>query len=130
MSLSLFRRSVRLLRFLLIGLFFLAVIAFAANNRAYVALSLSPLPWEIALPVYLLALGALIAGACLGYFTAARRLWRLSRLLHHSRNRVRALEEERSPLPPVLYPSYFKNWRQRPANNSEVKANEEWTPNS
>ena len=66
-----------------------AIVAFAVANRGSVKLSLLPLPFEIELPLYLVALGAMLAGLILGGLIAWLSAGRLRR---RTRQAVREAE--------------------------------------
>jgi uncharacterized integral membrane protein len=62
------------------------VTAFAVMNRQAVAINLWPLPWDLAVPVFLLTLLLILFGFCFGvlvmWFTGARQRRQLRALKH------------------------------------------------
>jgi uncharacterized integral membrane protein len=70
------------------------LIPFAVSNRAPVSLGLWPLPFLVALPLYLLVLSLLLLGFVLGAAAAWLAGRRTRRELRRRRRRVEALERE------------------------------------
>lgn len=72
----------------------LVVIAFAVANRGPISISVAPLPYRLDIPIWALAVGALVVG----FFTGALVRWlldhRLRRMARRGRRRTRALEQE------------------------------------
>lgn len=71
-----------------------AIVAFAVANRGAVKLSLLPLPFEIELPLYLVALGALLAGLLAGGLIAWLSAGRLRRRARQSAREAEAASRE------------------------------------
>lgn len=86
------RRALRWLGRVPLAVLAMFLVVLAVSNRDRVTFSLFPLPYELEMPLYVLLLLVFVAGVVVAYFTAARRLWRLNRLLHQTRARVQALE--------------------------------------
>ena len=84
----------RILFWILVLLVATALAAFAASNRASVALGLWPLPWLLELPIYLAVLGALLLGFLTGAFAAWAGGRHSRRELRRQRRRIAALERE------------------------------------
>ena len=84
----------RVLFWILVVLVAIALAAFAASNRAPVALGLWPLPWLLDLPVYLAVLGALLIGFIAGSLAAWLGGRHTRRELRRQRRRSAALERE------------------------------------
>jgi lipopolysaccharide assembly protein A len=76
--------------------------AFAISNRPVVSLALWPLPFAIALPLYLLVFAALLIGFVLGAITAWLGGRHRRRELRRSRRRIGALEGELAASQPEL----------------------------
>ena len=72
----------------------LVVIAFAVANRGPVTISVAPLPYRLDIPVWALAVGALVVG----FLSGAAVRWlldhRLRRMARRGRRRTRALEKD------------------------------------
>ena len=72
----------------------IVVVAFAVANRQSATISLWPLPWELAVPVFLAVLGALAVGALIGgavvWFSVVK--WRMR--AKSDERRIRTLEHE------------------------------------
>ena len=72
----------------------LVVIAFAVANRGPVSISVEPFPYRLDIPIWALAVGALVVG----FLTGAVVRWLLDHKLRRSarrgRRRARALEQE------------------------------------
>ena len=75
-----------------------AVVAFAVANRGSVKLSLLPLPFEIELPLYLVVLGAMLAGLILGGLIAWLSAGRLRRRARQSAREAEASSREAQAL--------------------------------
>lgn len=75
-----------------------AVVAFAVANRGSVKLSLLPLPFEIELPLYLVVLGAMLAGLILGGLIAWLSAGRLRRRVRQSAREAEASSREAQAL--------------------------------
>lgn len=75
-----------------------AIVAFAVANRGSVKLSLLPLPFEIELPLYLVALGAMLAGLILGGLIACLSAGRLRRRARQSAREAEAASREAQAL--------------------------------
>ena len=84
----------RLVYWLLIAAAAAICAAFAISNRPVVALALWPLPFAIALPLYLLVFAALLIGFVVGAIAAWLGGRHRRRELRRSRRRIRALEGE------------------------------------
>jgi lipopolysaccharide assembly protein A len=69
-------------------------VAFAISNRAGVTLALWPLPFAVALPLYLLVFAALVVGFAVGAVAAWLGGRHKRRRLRRCRRRVAALESE------------------------------------
>ncbi|MBM3597960.1 MAG: LapA family protein [Alphaproteobacteria bacterium] len=77
----------------------LAVVDFAVSNREPVALQMWPLPYAVELPVYMVALGMLLAGFVLGAFVAwATGLGARRRARADAREQIRARAAEAESL--------------------------------
>ena len=74
--------------------FAVVAITFALANRAPVAVSLSPLPAVVELPLYLLVLGALAAGVAAGGAASWLAAGRRRRAGRATRRRLVATERE------------------------------------
>src|SRR5215472_4469596 len=70
------------------------LIPFAVSNRAPVSLGFWPLPFLVALPLYLLVLSLLVVGFVIGAIAAWLAGRRTRRELRRRRRRVEALERE------------------------------------
>lgn len=83
-----------------------AVAVFAAANRANVAVSLYPLPYEISSPLYLLILLAFALGVLVSWAMMLGAQWKMALELHRARKRAEALEGELALLknPPEVTP--------------------------
>jgi len=102
-------KALRWLAGLAVGI---VVVAFAVANRAPVSVSLDPLPFSFAVPLFLVA----FAGGLVGFAIGASAVWlaghRWRALARRRRSRVEALERELArlselrnpggPRPPVL----------------------------
>jgi uncharacterized integral membrane protein len=84
----------RILFWILVFLVAIALAAFAASNRASVALGLWPLPWLLDVPIYLAVLGALLLGFLAGALTTWAGGRHSRRELRRQRRRIAALERE------------------------------------
>jgi len=76
----------------------IVLIAFAIANTQTITLSFYPLPFQVAVPLYLVILGALVVGVFIGgvsSWLAARRHRRIAR---QRRRRIEALEAELAQL--------------------------------
>lgn len=72
----------------------LVLIAFAVVNRGRVKLSFAPLPFELDLPLFALAFGALFFGLLLGLLLRLVALWRWRAIALQRARRLRVLERE------------------------------------
>jgi uncharacterized integral membrane protein len=82
-----------------------AIVLFAVSNRAPLTLRLWPLPFAVDLPVYVLALGALLVGFLIGAFAAWAAASRWRRRAREQARRAAALERELSERRPAAPPS-------------------------
>ena len=73
-------------------------IVFAVSNRAPVSVSLWPLPWTIAIPIYVLVFIALALGVVAGGFGAWRAGGKHRRRARDTRRQADALSEENETL--------------------------------
>jgi uncharacterized integral membrane protein len=74
--------------------------AFAISNRMVVALTLRPLPFVVAIPLYLLIFAALVTGFVAGLIAAWIGARHRRRKLRQSRRRIGALESELATMRP------------------------------
>lgn len=88
------RRFFRTLKLWFALLLTALLILFAVVNREFIAISLFPLPYEIALPKFLLAIMCFAAGALVGGILMSSKLHRALRVSHRSHQRAIALENE------------------------------------
>src|SRR2546423_13840975 len=84
----------RILFGILVLLVAIALAAFAASNRAPVALGFWPLSWLVDLPIYIAVLGALLLGFLAGALAAWTGARHSRRELRRQRRRIAALERE------------------------------------
>lgn len=70
------------------------LILFAIVNREFIAISLFPLPYEIELPKFLIAIICFGAGLIVGGLLMSLKLNRALRVSHKSHQRAIALENE------------------------------------
>ena len=84
----------RILAWAIAGAVAVIVIAFAVANRGPVTISVAPLPYKLDIPMWALAVGALLVG----FLTGALVRWLLDhkvrRLARRGRRRTRVLEQE------------------------------------
>ena len=84
----------RILAWAIAGAVAVIVIAFAVANRGPVTISVAPLPYKLDIPMWALAVGALVVG----FLTGALVRWlldhRVRRMARRGRRRARVLEEE------------------------------------
>ncbi len=85
---------ITLLKWLIILLFSLLLIALAVVNRHAMSISLYPLPYEIGLPTYGFAALFFLCGFVMAALAGGLRRSGQSLKLHSSRKRVEALENE------------------------------------
>lgn len=95
-----------LFKWLVILLVTLALIVFAVVNRSVVTISLFPLPYEMALPLYLFVLIFFLCGFCIAWLlVSARRAGdamtarRYKRRIDALENELRGLRLQRASLP-------------------------------
>lgn len=72
----------------------LLVVLFAVANRQPVALELWPLPWSVALPVYLVVLGALALGLVVGAAAVSMSLLAAGRRAALEKRRAESLARQ------------------------------------
>ena len=84
----------RFFRFFFALLIAILFIGFAIANRGAVSLNLFPLPYDVRLPQFLLALICFAFGALVGRLLLGLSPLRVQRLLKLERQRVEALEHE------------------------------------
>lgn len=84
-------RFLRFFFFLLIAVLFAG---FAIANRDVISLNLFPLPYELRLPQFLLALLCFALGAVIGRLAMGFAPMRMKRLIRLERQRIEALEHE------------------------------------
>lgn len=70
------------------------ILSFAVSNRETATLTLFPLPFEMAVPLYILGLGALVLGFLLGGLVAWLAGGRRRRELRLARRRIAGLERD------------------------------------
>ena len=84
----------RILAWAIAGAVAVIVIAFAVANRGPVTISVAPLPYKLDIPMWALAVGALVVG----FLTGALVRWLLDhkvrRMARRGRRRTRVLEQE------------------------------------
>jgi putative membrane protein len=85
---------VRVLYWLITVLAALFCVIFAVSNRAGVTLTVWPLSFELAAPLYLVVLLALLAGFLIGLLVAWVWSWGARRRAHQSARRIAALERD------------------------------------
>jgi lipopolysaccharide assembly protein A len=84
----------RTFRWILIGLFALALVIFAVDNRQVVTVSLWPLPIEASMGLYLVVLLTLLAGFLLGELIAWMNGHHWRRQARQKTKRIEELERE------------------------------------
>ncbi|MAU41389.1 MAG: hypothetical protein CMF31_07185 [Kordiimonas sp.] len=89
----------RILGSLFVLIFLVAIAAIAVANRHEVIFSLSPLPFDITLPVYLLIFIGLFLGLIAGGFVSVMARWRYRRLLRRQDKDIKRLEKQLQTLP-------------------------------
>ncbi len=106
-----FRRLIRRLK-MLIAVFCTVLLAlFAFDNRAFIEISLFPLPYEIELPKFLLVIFFFGIGLLVGAIVMSLKLGRALRFYHKEHERSMALENEVKSLK-----SERSSFKQTPAN--------------
>ena len=79
---------------MIIALISACILTFAANNVEAVTLSLFPLPYEVEVPVFLLALICFACGVIIGGMLLSVQAWKWRNQARRVRKRVEALENE------------------------------------
>ena len=72
----------------------MVVIAFAVANRGPVEISVAPFPYRLDIPIWALAVGALVVGFLAGALVRWLLDHRVRRMARRGRRRTRALEQE------------------------------------
>ena len=72
----------------------MVVIAFAVANRGPVEISVAPVPYRLDIPIWALAVGALVVGFLAGALVRWLLDHRVRRMARRGRRRTRALEQE------------------------------------
>lgn len=93
-----FTSLLRLVRLTFLLLILLGVIVFTVSNRGDITLSLYPLPFEVALPVYLFFLLTLAIGYVWGMFSSGLSTLRHKRTAKKQQAKAEALSQEVSSL--------------------------------
>jgi uncharacterized integral membrane protein len=94
----LFAGTKRFLKTVLLAFIAISFVTFAVVNRDTVQLSLFPLPYMMAMPLFLFAMLTFIAGAVVGWLCARLHLGNLRGKFKAEHKRVMALENEISVL--------------------------------
>ena len=84
----------RILAWVIAAVVALVVIAFAVANRGPVEISVEPLPYRLDIPMWALAVGALVVGFLSGALVRWLLDHKVRRLARRGRRRTRALEQE------------------------------------
>ena len=84
----------RVLAWAIAALVALVVIAFAVANRGPVTISVEPLPYRLDIPVWALAVGALVVGFLGGALVRWLLDHKVRRMARRGRRRTQALEQE------------------------------------
>ncbi|CAA6605427.1 conserved exported hypothetical protein [Rhodospirillaceae bacterium LM-1] len=92
----------RLLKVLILLPITAILVVFAVSNRQSAVVSLWPLPYEIATPVFFLVLAPLILGVLLGGAAAWLAGGKSRRLARERARQIRTLEKAATTLPAVL----------------------------
>jgi len=87
---------VRVIAKILLGVVILLAAVFAVANRGQITLSFSPLPFELAMPVYAAVLGAFAIGLMVGTALAVIGRERMRLRARAGEQRARTLEAELS----------------------------------
>ncbi len=82
------------IKFFLVTIISIILIAFCAVNRTSVAISLFPLPFMIDIPVFIFALICMALGIIIGGITTNIKLLQNKILLKQNKKRMEALENE------------------------------------
>lgn len=83
-----------MLKFWVAVLLTLLLVLFAIVNREFITVSLFPLPYELELPKFLIAILCFGAGVLVGGMMMSLKLSRALRVSHRSHQRAIALENE------------------------------------
>lgn len=70
------------------------MIIFAVSNRNAVTVSLFPLPYELQIPLFLLALVAFAGGVIAAWLSVSLKLSRIKHLSHRAQKKIVALENQ------------------------------------
>lgn len=84
----------RVLAWAIAAIMALVVIAFAVANRGPVTISVEPLPYKLDIPIWALAVGALVVGFLSGALVRWLLDHKVRRMARRGRRRARALEQE------------------------------------
>lgn len=82
----------RLIRLLIAALAVIVIVTLAVANRQLVPVSLWPLPYAYELPLFVVALGALLLGVLIAWVVAWLSGWRFRTRAYRDHRRVIALE--------------------------------------
>lgn len=88
------RRFWNILAWLVTGLAACVIVLFAVANRSQVQLSLFPLPYEIAMPAFLLVLFVFMTGLATGGLVMWCKARKIRRLLGKEKRHANALAEQ------------------------------------
>ena len=98
MARGMFNRFATLFRYFVFGIILLSVFLVTINNRDDVTLQVSPFPYELTLPAYLMILLTFVSGYAVGGGAGLLKGWHSARLLKREHDRNTALQNELNAL--------------------------------